>query len=282
MRETEAEQGATAKAYPRYGEAAERGSADGIAHRSRPDALVSGPVRDAVLLAAGRGTRLGALTERFPKPMLEVAGRPIIEHILAGLRGAGIHRVTIVSGHRAEVLERGIGDGSAVGLRVGYVRQRDPDGTARALSLARPQLPGAAFFFGWGDILVPPRNYRAVLEAAVPPAVAALAVNPVDDPCQGAAVYVDPRWMIQRIVEKPPRGSSSTSWNNAGFGVLPPQIWPLVDQLRPSCRGEYELPQAIAALVQDQPVRAVPVQGRWFDIGTPADLELARERYRGD
>ena len=239
-------------------------------------------VRKAVLLAAGRGTRLGALTERFPKPMLEVAGRPIIGHILAGLAGAGITEVFIVTGHCADLLEQGVGDGADHGVRVRYLRQPSPDGTARAVSLARQHLESEPFFFGWGDILVQARSYQQVLEAARPPFDGALAVNPVDDPCAGAAVYVDPGMRILRMVEKPPRGTSTTGWNNAGLGVLPPTIWPLVDALSPSSRGEYELPQAIAALVQrGTPVRAVPITGPWFDIGTPEDLARARAEHRG-
>ncbi len=237
------------------------------------------PVRRAVLLAAGRGTRLGSITERFPKPMLEVGGRPIIGHILAGLADAGVSEVSIVTGHCAEILEQGIGDGAAYGVQVRYFRQPRPDGTARAVSLARARLEGAPFFFGWGDILVSAANYRRVLEAA-PAGDAVLAVNAVDDPCAGAAVYVDDELTVTRMVEKPPPGSSTTNWNNAGLGVLPPRIWPLVDALRPSARGEYELPQAVAALVeQNARVKAVPVEGLWFDIGTPEDLELARARW---
>ncbi len=239
-------------------------------------------VTRAVLLAAGRGTRLGHLTERFPKPMLEVAGKPIIGHILTGLAAAGIRKVSIVTGHCADVLEEGVGDGGDLGIQVRYCRQPRPEGTARAVSLARRHLGAEPFFFGWGDILVPGACYRQVLDALDPPFEAALAVNPVEDPWAGAAVYVDDEMRIQRMVEKPPRGTSSTNWNNAGLGLLPPAIWPLVDALRPSSRGEYELPQAIAALVQQgTPVRAVPVQGRWFDIGTPEDLASARAGYRG-
>ena len=108
-----------------------------------------------------------------------------------------------------------------------------------------------------------------------------LGVNEVDDPWAGAAVYVDEQWRVQKIVEKPPQGSSDTRWNNAGLGVLGPEIWPHVDALQPSARGEYELPQAIAALVASGAnVGAVPVRGQWFDIGTAEDLETARREFR--
>ena len=238
-------------------------------------------ISKAVLLAAGRGTRLGALTVNTPKPLLRVGGRPIIAHILHGLRAAGVEEATIVTGHLADLLESELGDGEATGLDLRYARQDQPDGTARALNLARDWVGEDQFFFGWGDILVRPENYRNIIRLA-PTADAVIAVNSVDDPWAGGAVYVDGSNVVQRIVEKPPKGASTTNWNNAGFGVLGPTIWPEVDRLQPSARGEYELPQAIAALVESGArVIAVPVEGDWFDIGTPEDLARARAAWRG-
>jgi dTDP-glucose pyrophosphorylase len=236
-------------------------------------------VRKAVLLAAGRGTRLGALAEDVPKPLLEVAGTPLIGHLLRGLAQAGITQVTVVTGHLADALEGRLGDGGEWGVALRYVRQDTLDGTATALGLAREWLGDEPFFFGWGDILVRPEDYAAVLQAAAA-ADAVIAVNHVDDPWAGAAVYVDPDGRVTRIIEKPARGSSTTSWNNAGFGVLGPAIWPIIERLAPSPRGEYELPRAIAALAEGGAlVRAVPVTGPWFDIGTPESLAAARAEW---
>ena len=238
-------------------------------------------VKRGILMAAGRGTRLGELTARFPKPMLEVAGAPIISHILRGLAGQGLEEVVIITGHCAELLEQGLGDGAALGLKLRYLRQpQPPQGTARALELARELLEPEPFFFGWGDILVSADNYGRILSAAAG-RDAVLGVNAVDDPWAGAAVTVDQEGRVRKIVEKPPRGTSATPWNNAGLGVLGPSIWPLVDRLRPSARGEYELPQAMAALVDSgADVGAVPVEGPWFDIGTAEDLRTARREFK--
>jgi NDP-sugar pyrophosphorylase family protein len=234
--------------------------------------------RQAVVLAAGRGTRLGALAADTPKPLLEIGGRPLLFRTLEGLAAAGIERAVIVVGHLRERVLEALAASPVPGLTVQFVTQERLEGTARAVALARPLLAPGPFLATWGDIFVEPQNYPRLL-AAAPPGGGAILVNPVDDPWAGAAVYIDDAFRVTRIVEKPPPGTSATSWNNAGPAVLDDWVWSRVERLEPSPRGEYELPRALAAAV-DEGVehRAVPVEGPWFDIGTPESLAAAR-RY---
>lgn len=234
---------------------------------------------NAILLAAGRGTRLGALTASTPKPLLEVGGEPILLRIVRGLVLAGIHDIAIVTGYLASQVEARLGNGASAGARIRWVRQQGFGGTAAALKLARDAVGEESFLFGWGDIVVGPHNYARVLEGARG-VDGVLAVNAVPDPAHGGAVYLDAVGLVTRLVEKPPPGTSTTRWNNSGIGVLPPAIWPAIDALRPSPRGELELPQAIQSLISDGlRFRAVPVEGPWFDIGTPESLEAARRAF---
>ncbi len=234
-------------------------------------------VRDAVILAAGRGTRMKGLTEDLPKPMLPIAGRPLLEHIVLTLRSAGIERFVVVTGYRAERIEGHFGDGSRVGVEMVYRRQEVRDGTARALLLAREAISGRDFLLGWGDILAEPSNYPALLGAfSAKPCDGVLAVNWVDDPCRGAAVYVDTDNRIERIVEKPPPRSAATHWNNAGIGVFRPALFEHCAMVNPSPRGEYEIPDALTSMLgAGLEIYAFPLSGFWSDVGTPEDLARA-------
>lgn len=240
---------------------------------------MNAPPTRGVLLAAGRGTRLGPLTERFPKPLLEVGGSPILHRIIAGLSETGITEIAVVTGHEAGQLEQATGDGSRWGVNIRYFRQSALDGTAGAVGLARRFTKGERFFLGWGDIVVDATNYRRVIEASAN-FRAVLAVNDVEDPFTGGAVYVDEHSRVTKLIEKPSKGTSSTRWNNAGLMVLPADIWPFIDSLVPSPRGEYELPQALSAYVDSGlEVGAVPIEGPWSDIGTVESLQAARAYF---
>src|SRR5207302_968891 len=99
----------------------------------------------AVILAAGKGTRMRELTNELPKPMLKVQGKPVLEHILEGLLSAGIREIFIVTGFRAEVIENYFGDGSKWGARIAFGRQVVQDGTGKAPELARDFVKDSAF-----------------------------------------------------------------------------------------------------------------------------------------
>ena len=236
-----------------------------------------------VILAAGRGTRMGSLTAQVPKPLLLVRGCAIIEHILRGFRAAGVRDVVIVTGYRGEQIMAHLGDGSRLGLRHTYRRQVEPTGTASALLLARDAIRTEPFVLSWGDILIQPAEYAAAVAAFhAAPCDALLAVNAVDDPWRGAAVYVNDAWRVVRLVEKPPVGTSTTPWNNAGLFVLSPAILAYAERTVASPRGEHELPQAIGAMIGDgRVVRAYALQGFWSDVGTPDDLAAAERSFPG-
>lgn len=238
-------------------------------------------LRTAVILAAGRGTRMGALTAARPKPLLTVRGQSLIERIVRGFAAAGITRAVIVTGYLGAQIEAALGDGRHLGVELAYCRQDRAEGTARALLLAQPLIGPGAFALSWSDVLVAPSFYAEILAAfASHPCAVSVAVNDIDDPWRGAAVYVDDAWRVTKLEEKPPRGTATTRWNNAGIFVCDPLIWRYAAALPASPRGEYELPQAVSRMVQDGcDVRAVPIRGFWSDVGTPEDLATAEREF---
>jgi len=118
----------------------------------------------AVILAAGKGTRMRNLTGEMPKPMLRVQGKPILDYILQGILAAGIREIFIVTGFRADVVENYFGDGSKWHAQISYGRQVVQDGTGKAPELAKQFAGSSAFLLTYGDILVKPETYRQMLQ----------------------------------------------------------------------------------------------------------------------
>ncbi len=237
----------------------------------------------AVILAAGRGKRLGELTRHRPKPMVELQGKPTLEHILVGLHGVGVNEFMLVVGYLHEVIREYFGDGGAWGMRIEYVYQETPTGTGSALALGRDFVGEDTFIASYGDILTEYRHYRAlVAEFTEAPCAAVIGINPVEDPSAGSAVYREGKRIV-RVVEKPAPGTSTSNWNSAGVSVYGASIWPALSALEPSPRGEYELTDAVSALITTgQEVRACEFPGFWSDVGTPEALAEAERDWRAD
>src|SRR6516165_3912307 len=113
-------------------------------------------IEKAVVLAAGRGTRMRELTADLPKPMIEVRGKPVLQHIVEGLRDAGIREFLIIVGYRADAVQNFFSDGSRYNIGIQYVMQRVQDGTGRVADLARDFVNDGPFILAYGDILVDP------------------------------------------------------------------------------------------------------------------------------
>jgi NDP-sugar pyrophosphorylase family protein len=228
----------------------------------------------AVILAAGRGTRMEGLTEDKPKPMIPLRGKPMLEHILDRLREAGFRQAFVVTGYKAELIESHF---AGYPMEIACRRQETIDGTARAAALARAWVGEASFLLTYGDILTGAEDYRAMAALMEDPGVAAVAaVRWVDDPWQGAAVYVDAGRRITRIIEKPKPGTSSTNWNSAGVYTFRAAVFAEIDRVPKSPRGEYELTSAVEQLVEGGSRLLIhPFEGVWRDVGRPGDIAAA-------
>lgn len=229
----------------------------------------------AVVLAAGRGTRMGKITADTPKPMLLVNGRPILEHVLDSLAATGVQAFLVVTGYHGEIIQSHFQNWR---LPIQFRVQDPVDGTGSAALLAREFVGADPFHMAFGDILCSPDAYQhcaTVLEEN-PAAAAVLGVKDVDDPWRGAAVYVDAHGLITRVIEKPPIGTSTTRWNSAGLYAMRPVVFPYVERIERSPRNEYELTSIFDMMLADGlELRIASIEDQWLDVGVPADLAAA-------
>jgi dTDP-glucose pyrophosphorylase len=225
----------------------------------------------AVLLAAGRGTRMRELTANLPKPMIEVRGKPVLQHMVEGLRGAGIRDFLIVVGYHADAVQNFFGDGSRYNVAIQYATQAVQDGTGRVVDLARDFAGDSAFVLSYGDILVDGANYKRVTDLP-DSAEAIITVTRGEDVSKGGAVSLNEQMELIDIREKS-GVSEQTSWYNAGIYAFRPSIFEFTAKLKPSPRGEYELTDAIRALAQSgKKVKAIELTGEWADVRDPEIL----------
>jgi UDP-N-acetylglucosamine diphosphorylase / glucose-1-phosphate thymidylyltransferase / UDP-N-acetylgalactosamine diphosphorylase / glucosamine-1-phosphate N-acetyltransferase / galactosamine-1-phosphate N-acetyltransferase len=232
----------------------------------------SNKIDKAVILAAGRGTRMRELTNDLPKPMIEVRGKPVLQHIVEGLRDAGVRKLLIIVGYHAETVEKFFGDGRRLNVAIEYAIQTVQDGTGRVVALARDFVGESPFVLSYGDILISPANYEHVV--SLPDNVEAIiTVTRGEDLSKGGAVFVNEQMELVDLLEKPKPGEAASPWYNAGLYAFRPSIFKFIARLKPSPRGEYELTDAIRELAHsDNKVKAVQVTGEWADVRDPEIL----------
>jgi dTDP-glucose pyrophosphorylase len=229
-------------------------------------------ITKAVLLAAGRGTRMRELTQELPKPMLQVRGEPVLQHIIKGLRDAGQTDFLIIVGWRAEAVRDFFGDGSKLGVRLDYATQVEQDGTGKVVELARDFAGPDPFVLSYGDILIAPENYPRIC-ATLAGAEAVVSVKRNEDVTQGGAVFVNEKFELVDLREKPKPGEPTSPWYNAGIYAFRASIFEFIAKLERSPRGEFELTDAIRNLaLAGNTVQAFELAGDWADVRDPEIL----------
>ncbi len=235
-------------------------------------------VKKAVVLAAGRGKRMGELTEDLPKPMLPIDGKPMLQYVLEHLSKAGVEQVALVVGYRRDAIIEHFRD---FPLAITFLTQEVPNGTASAAALAREFAGADPFVLTFGDILCAPSEYTGMADRMLPDIDGVIGVKWVDDPWRGAAVYTDEHRILTRIVEKPAPGSSTTNWNSAGLYLFRDTVFPELAAVPLSPRGEYELTSAVQALIaKGRRLALHDVRSDWRDVGTPEDLSAIQKQQR--
>ena len=229
------------------------------------------------------------LTDVLPKPMLKVQGKPILEHILEGLKSANIHEAFIVTGYRAETIESYFGRGERLGMRIGYGRQVVQDGTGKAPELARAFVGSDPFLLTYGDILVAPETYaRMIQRFGEDKFSGVITVTPGQDVTKGGLNLFDGDFCLTRLLEKPSAEELAkmrkdrlldTIWYNAGIYIFRPVLFEFTGRLAKSPRGEYELTDAINQMAHaGHKIAGLRIPGRWVDVRDPEVLATLEQQ----
>ncbi len=224
----------------------------------------------AVILAAGKGTRMGPLTTDRPKVMLPIANRPLLEHIIVSIKAAGIKDFLIVIGYCREKIKDLFGDGSSLGVNIEYVEQVHQKGTADAIASVRNSI-NERFLVTNGDVLAGIQDIENILNVKKD---VVLAAKKVASPEGYGVLYVEEERVV-KIVEKPKKSLSDLA--NAGIYVFEPSIFDAIDSTGTSSRGEYEITDSIQRLIDSGSSSGYISLEKWQDIGFPWHLLEANE-----
>jgi glucose-1-phosphate thymidylyltransferase len=235
----------------------------------------------ALVLSGGSGSRLRPITHTSAKQLVPVANKPVLFYGLEAIRDAGITEVGIVVGDTEPAIREAVGDGSAFGLKVGYLRQDAPRGLAHAVLIARDFLGDDDFVMYLGDNFIVGGIAGLVDEFRSGRPDAQIMLTSVPDPRQFGVAELDTVGEVIRLEEKPREPKSDLAL--VGVYIFTPAVHEAVAQLDPSWRGELEITEAIQWLIDHgRKVRSTTITGYWKDTGNVEDmLEVNRMVLEG-
>ena len=231
------------------------------------DEIATTPVRSnlMVIMAGGMGTRLRPHTENCPKPLLLVAGKPMLEHIIEHAKSEGFSHFVLAIHHLGNMIEDNFGDGDRLGVQINYLREQFPLGTAGALSLLKPR-PEAAFVVTNGDVITDIR-YGELLDFHIRNNAAATMAVRVHEWQHPFGVVQTQGIEIVGFEEKP----VVRSHINAGVYALDPVALSVL-----TADAHCDMPTLLERLqAQAKRTVAYPMHEPWLDVGRPEDLKQA-------
>ena len=218
----------------------------------------------AVIMAGGEGTRLRPLTSNLPKPMVPVANRPMMEHIVSLLKGHGFDEIVVTVAFMAETIRTYFGDGSEFGVRMVYATEDTPLGTAGSVRNAMDELD-ERFLVISGDVLTDIDLGQIVAEHDERGALATIGLTPVENPLEFGIVITREDGSIERFLEKPSWGQVFSDTINTGIFVMEPGIFEYIAPDRPVDFSSEVFPKL---LDEGRPIYGSVGEGYWEDLGT--------------
>lgn len=231
----------------------------------------------ALILAAGEGTRLRPLTSNIPKPLLTVAGRPYLAHLVQALKDAGIREQYILVGWKSNRVKEFFGDGQQMGVELTYLEQKERLGTANAVGVAEGHIDDD-FVCVNGDVVMAPESVIELVSAFVKDHQPFIGAVEVPDPQRFGVIELKDGKLV-RIVEKPANPPSRLI--NGGLFGLPPEVFGYIARTQRSPRGEFEFTDTLNMMVSDMDVQVQRINGEWMDVGYPWELLRANEFLMG-
>lgn len=222
----------------------------------------------AVIMAGGKGVRLGALTRDVPKPMLKVAGRPILERIILHLVGAGIRKIYLAVNYLSHVIEDHFQDGSAFGCEIHYLREENPLGSGGALTLL-PESPEHPILVMNGDLVTEFQVQRMLKYHASGGYPATMGLTPYNHQIPFGCARIEDGKVVG-FSEKP----VLTELVNGGIYVISPELLKRVPEGYFPITGLFE-----ACLENGEAIGGYVIEEGWADIGLPEELNLARGNF---
>ncbi|MER6029978.1 glucose-1-phosphate thymidylyltransferase [Streptomyces sp. NPDC001851] len=225
----------------------------------------------ALLLSGGSGTRLRPITHTSAKQLVPVANKPVLFYGLEAIADAGITQVGIIVGDTAEEIREAVGDGSAFGVDVTYIRQAAPLGLAHAVLIAREFLGEDDFVMYLGDNFVVGGITGLVDTFRTERPEAQILLTKVPDPTAFGVAELDTAGRVIGLEEKPRHPKSELAL--VGVYLFSPAIHEAVRAIQPSWRGELEITHAIQWLIDaGRDVRSTTISGYWKDTGNVTDM----------
>ena len=217
----------------------------------------------AVILVGGEGTRLRPLTSNVPKPVVALVDRPMMAYMFEWLHGHGVDDVIMSCGFKATKVRDVLGDGSQYGIRLRFVEEPDPRGTAGALKFAE-ELLADRFLMLNGDVLTDLDLSAQIVQHEATAATGTLALVPVPDPSSYGLVRLHDDSSVRGFVEKPAADQIDTNRISAGAYVLERSVLDLIPPDR-----NVSIERDVWPRLVDHGLYGFPAEAYWLDIGTP-------------
>ena len=223
----------------------------------------------AIILAAGEGSRMRPLTSRLPKAMIPIAGKPLLEHIMLRAKEAGINKFVLIAGYGAEYIKEHFRDGSSFGVSIDYANQERQLGTGHALRSAEP-FAEDRFLVLNGDVLPDVDSLKKIVQSEDQ----AVATIRIADPTRYGVFLIEGDY-LKSVVEK--SLSPPSDMANTGIYQFSNEIFRALRLVQLSKRGEYELTDGLNILALKEKIRIFQLKD-WMEIGRPWDILDANEK----